>query len=169
LRFVTTVVLDTTNATVDLENENDNSEVGKYISAIKNSLGPGSCWLIAHLTKMNNKGVEIEDLSPRGAGAFVGDSNATAFLIKPKDLPDKRHMWLGKRRFEATYNVIEFNSVTSSIVVESPWGQQQEIIYRYGIPMPANEDSLKEQAEEAKQREKGQKEQIKTSVADRIL
>jgi hypothetical protein len=158
------IVLDTTNATVDLENESDNSEVGKYIAAIKNALGPGSCWLIAHLTKMNNKVVEIEDLSPRGAGAFVGDSNATAFIIKPKDTPDKRHMWLGKRRFESSYNVLEFSSITSSVIVDSPWGQQQEIIYRYGVPVPASENVLLAQAEEAKQQEKEQKESLLLSV-----
>lgn len=149
------IILDTTNATIDLANENDNSEVGKYISIIKQSIGSGSCWLIAHLTKITNSTSNPDELSPRGAGAFVGDSNATIFLVKQKKNPDKRYMILGKRRFEASFSMLEFNTVTSSVIVDTPWGQKQEIIYRYGIPAPSD-SSVYEEAEEAQKEEEKQ-------------
>lgn len=158
------IILDTTNATIDLENENDNSEVGKYISTIKQSIGSGSCWLIAHLTKLTTTANKLDDLSPRGAGAFVGDSNATAFLVKDKKNPDKRYMLLGKRRFEAAFNVLEFNSITSSIVVDTPWGQQQEIIYRYGVPKPSDSEAYAEAERAHQEEEKQKKDNVDISV-----
>jgi hypothetical protein len=158
------IVLDTTNATIDLENENDNSEVGKYISTIKQSIGPGSCWLIAHLTKLTTSSSKLDDLSPRGAGAFVGDSNATAFLIKDAKVPDRRYMLLGKRRFEATYNALEFNSVTSTVTVETPWGHEQEIIYRYGVPVPSDVEQIKVTEKAHKDEEKAKDDEFKQSV-----
>lgn len=158
------IVLDTTNATIDLENENDNSEVGKYISIIKQSIGPGSCWLIAHLTKLTTSSNKLDDLSPRGAGAFVGDSNATVFLIKDNKIPDKRYMLLGKRRFEASYNALEFSSVTSSVTVETPWGHEQEIIYRYGVPVPSDVEVIKNAEKAHKDEEKAKKEEVDLSV-----
>lgn len=158
------IILDTTNATIDLENENDNSEVGKYISTIKQSIGSGSCWLIAHLTKLTTSANKLDDLSPRGAGAFVGDSNATAFLVKDKKNPDKRFMLLGKRRFEAAFNVLEFNSITSSIIVDTPWGQQQEIIYRYGVPKPSDSEAFAEAEKAEQEQEKQHKEDVDISV-----
>ena len=156
--------MDTTNATIDLENENDNSEVGKYISTIKQSIGSGSCWLIAHLTKLTTTANKLDDLSPRGAGAFVGDTNATAFLVKDKKNPDKRYMLLGKRRFEAAFNVLEFNSVTSSIVVDTPWGQKQEIIYRYGVPTPSDSEAYAEAEKAQQEDDKQKKEDVDISV-----
>ncbi len=158
------IVLDTTNATIDLENENDNSEVGKYISTIKQAIGPGSCWLIAHLTKITASSTKLDDLSPRGAGAFVGDSNATAFLIGDKKNPDKRYMILGKRRFEALFSALEFNSFTSRTVVETPWGQDQEIIYRYGVPAPADADDVRDMEKAQKAEEKEQQEHMRQSI-----
>lgn len=158
------IVLDTTNATIDLENENDNSEVGKYISIIKQSIGPGSCWLIAHLTKLTTSSNKLDDLSPRGAGAFVGDSNATVFLIKDNKIPDKRYMLLGKRRFEASYNALEFSSVTSSVTIETPWGHEQEIIYRYGVPVPSDVEVIKNAEKAHKDEEKAKKEEVDLSV-----
>lgn len=158
------IVLDTTNANIDLENENDNSEVGKYISAIKQSIGSGSCWLVAHLTKITAGSTKTDELSPRGAGAFVGDSNATAFLIGDKKDPDKRYMILGKRRFEALFSALQFNSITSRKTVETPWGQDQELIYRYGIPVPADADEIREQDKAQKAEEKEQQELLRQSV-----
>lgn len=159
------IVLDTTNATIDLENENDNSEVGKYISTIKQSIGSGSCWLIAHLTKITTGSNKLDDLSPRGAGAFVGDSNATAFLVKDSKFPDKRYMLLGKRRFEAKYNALEFASVTSTVTVETPWGHEQEIIYRYGVPLPSDVEAIKESEKSHKDEERAKKEESDLSIA----
>lgn len=158
------IILDTTNATIDLDNENDNSEVGKYISTIKQSIGSGSCWLVAHLTKLTASSNKLDDLSPRGAGAFVGDSNATAFLVKDKKNPDKRYMLLGKRRFEAAFNMLEFNSITSSIDVDTPWGQQQKIIYRYGVPKPSDSEAYAEAEKAEQEQEKQQKEDVDISV-----
>ena len=73
------IVLDTSNATIDLDNENDNAEVGRAIAAIKQNLGTGACWLVAHTPKALQR-AEASELMARGAGAFTGDANWTAII-----------------------------------------------------------------------------------------
>jgi len=127
------IVLDTSNATIDLANENDNAEVGKFIAAIKEVLGNASLWLIAHMPK-NASRSDIKDMSARGASAFAGDANATAFLISEDAFPDRRFLILQKRRFEAEFTEVEIQSYVDFEIVETPWGTTQKVDYRWGVP-----------------------------------
>ena len=124
------IVLDTSNATIDLDNENDNAEAGKIIADIKSAIGKSAVWLVAHTSKVTSR-TEVEQMSARGAGAFEGDANAVAYLL---NLDGNRFLTLGKRRFEADYTDIRFESFADSEEVITPWGKSQTVRYRYGIP-----------------------------------
>lgn len=138
------IVLDTSNATLDLDNENDNSEAGKAIAAIKENLGKACLWVVAHTSKVASRS-DIDQMSARGAGAFEGDANAVAYII---NVENTRFMVLGKRRFECEFSEVRFDSTSSSETVKTPWGGEQKIWYRYGVPRIAEEGeraSIKEQ------------------------
>lgn len=150
------IVLDTSNATVDLENENDNSEVGRAIAAIKENLGTGGCWLVQHIAK-SLKRADVTEMTARGAGAFGGDAEATAFVFAEDEIPNKRFMWLDKHRFEAEFREIEFATETATETVETPWKTTQEITYRVGFPSPSDVASRKAQVEEHKERQQDER------------
>lgn len=124
------IVLDTSNATLDLDNENDNSEAGKAIALAKESLGSAALWIVAHTSKVADRR-DIEKMSARGAGAFEGDVNAVAYLIKTENV---RFIVLGKRRFEALFVEVKFQSEAHHEKVMTDWGVEQEVAYRYGLP-----------------------------------
>lgn len=142
------IVLDTSNATIDLDNENDNAEAGKIIADIKSAIGRAAVWLVAHTSKVTSR-TEVDQMSARGAGAFEGDANAVAYLL---NLDGNRFLTLGKRRFEADYTDIRFESFADSEEVITPWGTKQIVRYRYGIPCVSSaseRDAIKESGAEA--------------------
>ena len=128
------VVLDTSNATIDLDDENSNSEAGKVIAHIKSVMGKMSVWLVAHTSKVASK-TDIDQMSARGAGAFEGDANAVAYLL---NLEGNRFLVLGKRRFEPEFTDLGFQSHTDKETVTTAWGKEQTVIYRYGIPFKSS-------------------------------
>lgn len=127
------IVLDTSNANIELESENDNSEVGRAIAAIKQNLSTAGCWLIAHTPK-TLKRADVRDLTTRGASAFAGDANATAFVFQEDGQDDRRFLALDKHRFEADFREIEFTTECGEEVVQTPWGDVQRRRYRWGLP-----------------------------------
>lgn len=127
------IVLDTSNATLELENENDNAQVGQAIAAIKEAMGRCAIWIVAHTSK--NGGKDGEQMSARGAGAFEGDANAVAYLINDKG---QRYLTLGKRRFECDYDSVKFESFADAETVSTAWGGSQLVRYRYGRPLKSS-------------------------------
>ena len=149
------IIFDTSNATIDLDNENDNAEIGRAIGSIKKTLNGGSMWLIAHLAKAITRTSAPDELSPRGGGAWVGDAHGVAFLVKDEDIPDKRFFVLGKKRFEAAFNEMEMDTITGNETVSTPWGEIQDIVYRFGIPQPLfGDDSMEARKAEVSARNK---------------
>ena len=128
------IVLDTSNATIDLDDENSNSEAGKVIAHIKSVMGKMSVWLVAHTSKVASK-TDIDQMSARGAGAFEGDANAVAYLL---NIEGNRFLVLGKRRFEPEFTDLGFQSHTDKETVTTAWGKEQTVIYRYGIPFKSS-------------------------------
>jgi hypothetical protein len=151
------IVLDTANSNIDLSSENDNAEVGKAVAAIKENLKRGAVWVVAHTPK-TLKRADVTQLSARGASAFEGDSNATAFIFKESDDPRDHHRYLStdKIRFEAQFREIQFETQVGSETVMAPWGEMQELHYRVAMPKASNpaariaerERVKREQAEE---------------------
>lgn len=127
------VVLDTSNANIEILSENDNSEVGRAIAAIKENIGRGACWLIAHTPKALKR-ADVDEMTTRGASAFTGDANATAYVFREDAIDDRRFMRLDKRRFEAEFLELEFTTETRRATVETPWGTTQDVAYRFGLP-----------------------------------
>lgn len=127
------IVFDTSNATLDLDNENDNAEAGKAIAAIKQALGNASLWIVTHVSKVNSR-EDVQNLTARGAGAFEGDANAVAYILNDEALGECRYMVLGKRRFEPKFTELVFESHSDYRDVMTGWGSTQRVWYRYGEP-----------------------------------
>ena len=103
------LVLDTANATMDIDNENDNSEVGAYIAALKQTiyiqLDTPVC-IITHTNKTISK--SDSDATARGASAFTGDATLTGILFE--DETKTRYMRLVKTRYQPNFREIKFQS-----------------------------------------------------------
>ncbi|PXV72320.1 AAA family ATPase, partial [Nitrosomonas eutropha] len=130
------VVLDTQSATIELENENDNSEAGKAIAAFKQQFNGLPVWLIAHVAKTKS---EVKNLTSRGASAWEADANATAFIIQEdgkETVNDARWIMLGKRRFEPEWSEVLLEDHTCSAESVDEWGEKQQTMIRWAIANP---------------------------------
>jgi RecA-family ATPase len=108
------VVLDTSNATIELENESDNSEVGKAVSTLKSELGGIPLIIVAHLAKTLKK-ADISDMTSRGAGAWEGDVNQVLYMTKEDDGARWLDVAQAKHRFVTKADGIVFRAVGSEI------------------------------------------------------
>ena len=145
------IVIDTTNANVDLDDENDNAEVGKAIAAFKGQLGiNGMTWFVAHISKAMARS-DVSKMTVRGAGAWGADANATAFLVSDDKRMDKRFLILDKKRFEPKFNEIEITSTVHSEFAVTPWGEEQQITYRVcDLKSLSEENGMKSQSNKFK-------------------
>lgn len=123
------VVFDTSNAVIDVENENDNAEIGRAIAKIKEAFAGFALWLIAHIAKtgISNR---PDDMTSRGASAWGGDAHQTCFLLKNGD--GSRSLMRGKSRFESIWAEIRFDSNTNLFPVATPFGMK-EIPLRHAV------------------------------------
>jgi hypothetical protein len=131
------VVIDTAAANLDIENENDNAQISRFMAVLKevHSQTEMPIWVIAHLTKMA-KGVDIDNLdtlSARGGGAWEADANWTAILSTDKDT-DQRIFKMNKRRVELEFAEILFDSIAHEEWVEDYLGDVVPVAYRYVTP-----------------------------------
>lgn len=133
------LVLDTANATLDLDDENDNAKVGQYLSSIKATLfvqmGVPVC-ITAHTNKTISR--QDSDAQARGASAFTGDATLTGILFLDKD--DQRYLKLTKTRYEPTFREIRFDSQTFTEPVIDSDGEMQEIVCRVSIAHISSEE-----------------------------
>jgi molybdopterin-guanine dinucleotide biosynthesis protein len=144
------VIFDTSNATIEIENENDNSEVGKVIAKIKQSSNGLAVVVVAHTAKALQR-TDLASLTPRGASAWIGDARATIYLFSDESVPEARFLALGKRRFEPTYTEIRFDSETYTEVVATPWGSNQSVGLRVVTAEASSQEERKAAAKAGKQ------------------
>ena len=144
------VIFDTSNATIEIENENDNSEVGKVIAKIKQSANGLAVIVVAHTAKALQR-TDLASLTPRGASAWIGDARATIYLFSDESVPEARFLSLGKRRFEPTYTEIRFDSETYTEVVATPWGSNQSVGLRVVKAEASSQEERKAAAKAGKQ------------------
>jgi hypothetical protein len=144
------VIFDTSNATIEIENENDNSEVGKVIAKIKQSSNGLAVIVVAHTAKALQR-TDLSSLTPRGASAWIGDARATIYLFSDESVPEARFLALGKRRFEPTYTEIRFDSETYTEVVATPWGSTQSVGLRVVTAEASSQEERKQAAKLGKQ------------------
>lgn len=163
------VVFDTANATLELESENDNAEVGRAIALLKNEFQSIPIVVVAHVAK-SLKRSDIADFSVRGAGAFEGDCTQVCYLIKDDQGNDR---WLeigqGKHRFTAIARGIRFSSRMIDTVAPDVLGILRSIRVQYGLPELIDSRSLAdERAAKAVQEAKEQLEAKRLKLLDAV-
>lgn len=141
------VVLDTTTANLDLENESDNSMVGAAMSILKQALPKTPIVLIGHTPKALTKG-EVGDMTFRGAGAWEAEAAATYFLIYDQDA-EMRFLAIRKARFTPNYREIDFGQAGGSEIIDTEWGEPQAKAYLHGVPVKSDGSARKSAREEA--------------------
>jgi RecA-family ATPase len=149
------LVLDTANATMDIDNENDNSEVGAYIAAIKQTIfvqQKAPVCILTHTNKTISR--QDSDAMARGASAFTGDATLTGVLFMDED--NQRYLKLTKTRYEPVFREIKFDSITFPEIVVTPAGDLQEIICRVAIPAMSSEQDRRQAAAERQSDKKQQ-------------
>lgn len=160
------IVIDTIAATIELENENDNSEASQAVAALKQKFEGLPTWVVGHVAKANLGRADAVTL--RGAGAFEADANQVLYLVKEDD---SRWLTRGKTRFESPWQELEIKSDQRVIIVKNRFGEEEEIVLRWSITSPPD-GSRTDRAEKAKvEREASEAEDlhrlIRTSVAER--
>jgi len=139
------LVLDTANATMDIDNENDNSEVGSFIAALKQTiyiqLDTPVC-IITHTNKTISK--SDSDATARGASAFTGDATLTGVLFE--DETKTRYMRLVKTRYQPNFREIKFNSDIFADTVLDEDGLIQEQMVLLVVPAMSSEDDRRQAA-----------------------
>jgi hypothetical protein len=162
------VILDTTTANLDLENESDNSEVGAAMSILKQALPGVPLILIGHTPKAVVKG-DIGDMTFRGAGAWEAEAVATFFVVYDPEI-EARFLGIRKARFTPAFREIDFDSRSGSELVETPWGEPQSKPYMHGVPTKSNGEARKQAKAEAKAERKDMlKETAKTERQEAIM
>lgn len=162
------VVLDTTSANFDLENESDNSEVGAAIAALKERLPKVSIVLVGHTPKAAVK-ADVGEMTFRGAGAWEADSVAVYYLVHDQET-DMRFMAIRKNRFAPDYTEVSFGQAGGHELVPTPWGEPQSKKYLHGVPQKSDGTERKEaKAEALEEKREAQKERTLTDRQSKIL
>ena len=139
------LVIDTSNSTLEIENENDNSEVGSFMAAIKQTIFTQlntSVAIIAHTAKTAT--TNDDSALARGASAFTGDATLTAILFMDEE--KNRFMRLVKTRYEPISREISLQTHMHNEVVTTRHGNPQAIQCITVIPYPTSESSRKQEA-----------------------
>ena len=156
------LVLDTANSTMAIDNENDNSEVGSYLAALKQTIFVQMHTPISILTHTNKTiSRQDSDAMARGASAFTGDATLTGILFMDED--NTRYLKLTKTRYEPDFREIRFDSQLFPEIVIDAHGDPQTMLCRIAIPQPSTESDRK-QLNANKQEDKRQ--QQVTDAAD---
>lgn len=162
------IVLDTTSANLDLENESDNSEVGAAMAALKEKLPGIPIVLVGHTPKALVKS-DVADMTFRGAGAWEADAVATYYLVYDPDT-DFRFMAVRKARFTPDYTEISFGQEGGREIVDTPWGEAQSKAYMHGVPERSNGEERKAaQKAVREERKEVEKERGLTDRQTRVL
>jgi hypothetical protein len=163
------VVLDTASATFDLDDENSNSQVARYLSVIKEKfLAYGiPVWIVTHTAKAAKR-ADVKEFSARGAGAFEGDANCVAYLFQEDGL-DQRFLMLGKHRYVAKFTELKFDSCTHEELIENSYGEPESVLYRYTTIDRSDQDSRISAKMDAKEEQEVDREQkYKQRIFDAI-
>lgn len=141
------IVLDTINATLQLDSINDNAEVSRALSTIRSGLADIPIVLIGHTSKA--QGSRGYNSSVVGAGAWENDTQQTAYLHVEAGT---RLLTLGKTRFDRSVTDYEVMPETVTINTENKLGQQITTRVTFGIAVPFSMEKKQKLVEAAKQK-----------------
>lgn len=148
------VVFDTANAVFDLENENDNAEVGRAMASLKQAFADFPVLIISHTAKVLGM-AESDYLSPRGASAWTGDAQGVYTVFKDGDTPEApRVLKATKVRFPTAHAELTFDLVRNREQHADVLGYEREVWFAHSVarPLAAGErDQLKADREEHRQ------------------
>ena len=142
------IVLDTTNATIDIENISDNSQVSKAISEVRNGLGEIPLVLVGHMPKMSL--ADVRHKSFVGAGSWEGDTQQNLYLIMEDDM---RYLVIGKNRFSPEVTEYALHNHCADMEGINRLGYPAKLRRWYSIPeamSPERKQELKEKKAEQK-------------------
>lgn len=150
------VVFDTANAVFDLENENDNAEVGRAMAYIKQAFAAFPLIIVSHTAKALGSG-DSDYLSPRGASAWQGDAQGVYTVFKDGDFEDApRVLKATKVRFPTAFPELTFDLVSNREPHKDVLGYAKEIWFSHSVarPLKAGERNLlREERKEQKEQE----------------
>jgi hypothetical protein len=150
------VVFDTANAVFDLENENDNAEVGRAMAYIKQAFSAFPIIIVSHTAKALGSG-ESDYLSPRGASAWTGDAQGVYTVFKDgEDQEAPRVLKATKVRFPVEFSELTFDLVSNKQVHKDVLGYDKEIWFSHSVARPLKPGErvqLKEDRKEQKEQE----------------
>lgn len=150
------VVFDTANAVFDLENENDNAEVGRAMAYIKQAFAAFPIIIVSHTAKALGSG-ESDYLSPRGASAWTGDAQGVYTVFKDGEGEDApRVLKATKVRFPVAYPELTFDLVSNKEQHKDVLGYNKEIWFSHSVARPLKPGErvqLKEDRKEQKEQE----------------
>jgi hypothetical protein len=127
------VVFDTANAVFDLESENDNAEVGRAMSAIKESFVGFPVMIVAHTAKAQGT-EEVEHFTPRGAGAWSGDAQGVYTVFKDGEGHDSpRVLKAAKVRFPVAHPELTFDLVSNHERHPDVLGFEREVWFNHSV------------------------------------
>lgn len=130
------VVLDTANAVLELENENDNAEVGRAMALIKQDFAAFPLIIVAHTSKVMGTG-ETDGLSPRGASAWTGDAQGVYTVFKDGEHADApRVLKATKVRFPTAYPEMIFELVSNREPHPNVLGEMEEEWFAHSVARP---------------------------------
>jgi len=158
------LIIDTSNATLEIDNENDNSEVGSYMAAIKQTIYTQLNTPIKIITHTAKTAQTNDDAAmARGASAFTGDATLTAILFMDEE--KTRFMRLIKTRYEPIHREISFQTHIHNEVVITRHGNMQDVQCITVIPYPTSESSRKQEAAQRIEENKSQRVMDKCDTA----
>lgn len=147
-------IFDTSSSTIDLENESDNSVVGRALAVLKQRFQGVPMGIVGHIAKALKR-ADVADFSARGAGAWEADANQVIYLIKEDDGTRWMEIKDAKHRFVAKVDGIKFEAVVNKIKTFDMLGNPVEEILIHGHPVAietGGKKALKEQKEQDKKR-----------------
>jgi AAA domain len=163
------IVLDTSNATLDMEDENSNSEAGAFVSRLKRAAAGSPLWLVAHTSKAMGR-ADSKGLSARGASAFEGDANAVAYVFQEDDVPEYRFMRLGKHRYESEVEELRFRTSVHEHELTTSWGTRQTIKIRVAHPEQSWAASREREVEKGRrERAEGKADELAQRITEDII
>jgi len=150
------VVLDTANAVLELESENDNAEVGRAMALIKQAFVEFPLIIVSHTSKIMGSG-ETDGLSRRGASAWTGDAQGVYTVFKDGEHPDSpRVLKATKVRFPTAYPEMMFELVSHKQAHPNVLGESEDEWFAHSVARPlkpGERSQLKEDNKELKQQD----------------
>lgn len=144
------ICLDTTNATIAIEEGNNNSEISRHVATLRQGLRSFPMVLVGHVSKASR--ADTAQPTFIGAGAWENDTQQALYLVIEDD---QRFLMMGKRRFEPLTTEYKLQSHLSKSNAVDVLGNPVEMSCYFAVPVPTSKEereSVKELRKEESQK-----------------